>query len=249
MSVAPERAEPSRDDFEFLARIVRETARNADALAREARLLLDAGHPARALALAIASLEEDGKQTVFSKQATIFDPNFRLSITRRNREVFGHPQKQATAIGSLRSMYGSLPVDEILGIEMPPGPLPDEDVGEVEEQIAARREAALYVDTDGTEVTSPMDLIGRDEARKYVVLAEASARTRRWMHRSPFDEVVHYFEFYRDAYLRFVPDPAPDDVLELAAVWRAMSDELTSHFEFIPDEEGALGGIRVRLAE
>lgn len=229
---------PSADDLEFFAAAAQATARNAQALSIEARELFDRGHHARAVALAVSSLEEDGKQSAFMRQATVFDPTFRAALGKRSHPTMQHGEKQQTAVESLRSVFGPLAIDEVRGVTMPLSPIDDIDLDSVSDEIRRRREAALYVDTDGKSVTSPLDTIAREEAEQYVRLAETAATARRWLHRTPTATIADFLKTYRDAWLASGGDRVPDDLEEAARQWDEIGDRVFGQFDFVEDAEG-----------
>ena len=231
---------PTRDDFEFMAAAAQACAVNAHSLAEEARLLLAAGYSARALALAISSLEEDGKQTAFTRQATVFDPDFRHTISKRSHPVRLHDEKQGAAVQSLRNVFEPLAVEELVGRDPPHNPIADIDLEEVNAEMRGRRESALYVDSDGKAVHSPLDEIGEDEARKYVRLAATASDIRKWIRGSEVSHIADYLEVYREVWLEQEGDRDWTGLgIDVAAArWGAMRDAISAAFTVVQDDNG-----------
>ena len=145
----------------------------------------------------------------------------------------------------LRRVFGPMDIDEVLDLTRPASPIDDIDLNQIDVDMQKRRGSALYVDSDGVIVRSPLDEISDADARIYVRLAIAASNVRRWIHGSQMLELARYLEFYRAAWLRQGGDQdwgllAPDVA---AARWKAIGEEVFAAFTFVAGAEGYAAAI------
>lgn len=235
-------SEPNRADFEFLAKAAAACVENATSLAHEASSLLKQGYAARALALAITSLEEQGKQVLILRQKEEFDPEFReaLSPAHRGHETMRHAPKQQQALQSIQNVFGGIPfLDSILG-QKAVAPEFAQLAANLSERIGRDRERALYVEFPDGTVQRPLATITVDEARLYVGLALLQAKSSQWLATTPTEIIADYLEGYRAVWLENSGDAAGEDLATAVAQYERTHEYIVQRFKFVTDDDGWL---------
>ncbi len=226
-------------DYRRIVDAARVCLANAAALAEEAELLQSHGHHARAMALAIASLEEDGKHTQLLGQTTMYDAEFWQSSATRNHETRQHGAKQGRALQSITNVWGLAPALDAAGL----GPVPEvaglrEAVEQTNTEIRGRREDALYVDVSSEPPVSPLDEISAEEANRYVLLAKLSASSRRWFVNTDSTVLLDFFEGYREVWLEHGGPDVSDNLADAVGQVTAIREWLDSTFDYERDAAG-----------
>jgi AbiV family abortive infection protein len=228
------------DELKTLVLGALESARNANALVDEATLLFQNGHWARALALSIAALEEDGKQSLLSRAACGFQDPSTEAMQKRSHDLKQHGVKQSEGLRSIEQIYGPLTLARIAG-----GLTEAEEVVEGTRDL---RESALYVDVRTGVVKSPLSEITKERAASFLALATNLRAGRAWLYQSQFEVVVGYFKAYREVFIAHAPDdPAADgDEAEIQARADRMISDLSARFEWRERPPGTLYDLRFR---
>ena len=225
---------PTNEQFEFIVRAAAECERNAAALSSEAELLLRNGSPARALALAIASLEEHGKASMLLSTTTDFDKDFFDELDSRDHVTKHHGLKQREGLQSAIRVHGLENLAALLGGA--------EALLEIDDTVRQLREAALYVDAGSEGITSPLDAISATEATRFVTLAADQRRLSAWVYRTPVETLVELFQFYRRLWLEKGADrPVDDGNVDFAELEAEMRAAVLEGWELRDDPPGTFG--------
>ena len=237
--------QPSDEEFEFIVRASVACTANALALAGESLLLHEHGHFARALALAVACAEEDGKGTMLLRLTTSFDRKFMEELGGRSHPTTSHVEKQAEALRSIDRIYAPFKKPDqglanVLG--------GDAAAQRLRDDMHAQRERSLYVDASPGSIETPLRHVTREVAAPYVQIARTVQDARAWILNTPLETLLAFLREYRGLFLGFDGVGVEERLHQSQdpGVFAEFQAKALKNWEFVQDPPGTLHSIRRR---